>query len=53
LLIHPTFKSIEMNFLNELLLKDQVEIFSSKIKKTVVFSVVKESKNCFSLEFTS
>lgn len=53
LLIHPTFKSIEMNFLNELLLKDQVEIFTSKIEKTVVFSVVKESKNCFSLEFTS
>lgn len=52
LLNHP-FKSLEMNFLNELLLKDQVELYATIIDKTTYFSVVKDSKNCFALEFNT
>lgn len=50
ILMNQTFKSLDMNFLNELLLNDFVEIASSKSETSIVFSVVKNSKNCFSLE---
>ena len=51
LLLNYTFKSIEMNFLNELLLKDQVEILSIQTDESTIFSVQNDAKNCFSLEF--
>lgn len=52
ILLNQTFKSLDMNFLNELLLKHEVDILSATIENKSVFSVVKESKNCFSLEFS-
>lgn len=50
LLNHP-FKSLEMNFLNELLLPDDVELFSKTVGTITYFSIVKNGKNCFALEF--
>ena len=50
-LLNHTFKSIDMNFLNELLLEDAVEIQFHQIDETTIFSVMKDFKNCFSLEF--
>ncbi|CAM3955171.1 acyl-[acyl-carrier-protein] thioesterase [Flavobacterium antarcticum] len=52
ILLHQTFKSLDMNFLNELLLENEVELFSSTKDNDTIFSVAKDSKNCFSLEFT-
>lgn len=51
ILLNQTLKQIDMNFLNELLIKDYVEIESSQTSESTVFSVLKDSKNCFSLEF--
>ncbi len=53
ILLHYPFKSLEMNFLNELLLQDQVELYATTIDKTTYFSVVKDAKNCFALEFNT
>lgn len=50
-LLQHTFKSIDMNFLNELLLENEVELFASTKHNETIFSVIKEGKNCFSLEF--
>ena len=50
LLLNHTFKSLDMNFLNELLLKNKVEILSNQTEDTTIFSVLKDDKNCFSLE---
>ena len=52
ILLDRTFNSLDMNFLNELLLENEVELFSSTHGNTTVFSVAKDAKNCFSLEFT-
>lgn len=52
ILLNTTFKSLDMNFLNELLLGNQVEIVTSTLENTTFFSVIKEAKNCFSLEYT-
>jgi medium-chain acyl-[acyl-carrier-protein] hydrolase len=51
-LLQQTFKSLDMNFLNELLLENEVEIFCSTKDNNTIFSVAKDTKNCFSLEFT-
>lgn len=51
ILLHHTFRSIDMNFLNELLLENEVDLLSSTKDQDTVFCVVKEGKNCFSLEF--
>lgn len=51
ILLHQTFKSLDMNFLNELLLENEVELFSSTKENDTVFCVSKNHKNCFSLEF--
>lgn len=51
-LVKQTFKSLDMNFLNELLLQDAVEIFASTTENSTIFSVLKNSKNCFSFEYT-
>lgn len=53
ILLHHILKSIDMNFLNELLLNDNVEIQSGNTSKSTVFSVLKETRNCFLLEFTT
>ncbi len=50
LLLKKTFKSLDMNFLNELLLQQKVELHAAEIEKAIVFSVMKDAKNCFSLE---
>jgi medium-chain acyl-[acyl-carrier-protein] hydrolase len=50
IMLNQTFKSMDMNFLNELLLTDEVELTSFSIENTTVFSVLKDAKNCFSLE---
>lgn len=50
LLLKKSFKSLDMNFLNELLLQQKVVLHSAAIEKTIVFSVMKDAKNCFSLE---
>lgn len=52
ILLLQTFKSLDMNFLNELLLENEVELFASTKDDKTIFSVAKDSKNCFSLEFT-
>lgn len=52
ILLDQKFKSLDMNFLNELLLQDAVEIFAGKTDTSTIFSVMKNSKNCFSLEYT-
>ena len=51
ILLHQGFKNLEMNFLNELLLGDQVELHSSMVDNTTYFSILKDTRNCFSLEF--
>ena len=50
-LLQHTFKSLDMNFLNELLLQDSVEIYSGSAETSTIFSVMKNLKNCFSLEY--
>lgn len=52
ILINQTFKSLDMNFLNELLWTDIVEIAIAKNDISTVFSVLKNSKNCFAFEFS-
>ncbi|WP_432669963.1 acyl-[acyl-carrier-protein] thioesterase [Flavobacterium sp. SM2513] len=52
ILLNQTFKSIDMNFLNELLIENEVEILCNKNDNTTIFSVMKADKNCFSLAFT-
>lgn len=51
ILLKHTLKSLDMNFLNELLLDDEVKIYRSNHDTTTYFSVVKDTKTCFSLEF--
>jgi len=51
-LLDQTFKSLDLNFLNELLLEDEVKIYLSKTQNKAVFSVLKNTKNCFALEFS-
>jgi acyl-ACP thioesterase len=50
LLLDHTFKSLDLNFLNELILAEEVLIYASILQNQTVFSVVKSEKNCFSLE---
>lgn len=55
-LIHPktlltqTLKSLDMNFLNELLIDDEVQINMSRTNNHTYFSIVKDTKTCFALE---
>ena len=53
LLLNQAFKSLDMNFLNELLVQQRVELYEYVHENTIIFSVVKEAKNCFSLELTT
>lgn len=52
ILLNQRFKSLDMNFLNELLLQDFVEIASGQYENSTVLSVMKNSTNCFTFEFT-
>lgn len=52
ILLQQTFKSLDMNFLNELLLQDKVEIYAGKTETSTIFSVMKNLKNSFCFEFT-
>ncbi len=51
ILLNQTLKKIDMNFINELILEDKVEIQSDQTTESTVFSILKDYKNCFSLEF--
>ncbi|WP_026978139.1 acyl-[acyl-carrier-protein] thioesterase [Flavobacterium tegetincola] len=53
LLLKQTIKSLDLNFLNELFLEDEVALFSITIENTTTFSILKEGRSCFSLEFTT
>jgi acyl-ACP thioesterase len=53
LLLHHTFKSLDLNFVNELILAEEVQIHTSTSEKQTIFSVLKAEKNCFSLEITA
>jgi len=53
LILSKTIKVIDMNFLNELLLNDTVEIHAGQLPSSTVFSVLKENRNCFVLEITT
>lgn len=52
ILLQQTFKSLDMNFLNELLLQDKVEIYAGKTETSTIFSLMKNLKNSFCFEFT-
>lgn len=52
ILLQQTFKSLDMNFLNELLLHNKVEIYAGKTATSTIFSVMKNLKNSFCFEFT-
>lgn len=42
--------SIEMNFMKELSLKEEVSIYRKNTEKQITFGISKEDKNCFALE---
>ena len=50
IILNQKIKSIEMNFLKELSLKDKVMIHESVSKTETVFSITKEDKTCFALQ---
>lgn len=50
LLLSGQIKSIDMNFMKELVLDDAVEIVSSKTDADATFAVTKNGKACFALE---
>jgi acyl-ACP thioesterase len=53
LVLHNTFKSLDLNFLNELILGEHVEIYAFPAENQTIFSVLKADKNCFSLEIAT
>ena len=50
-LLKQTLKSLDMNFLQELLLENEVDLLAKTNENTTVFSVIKDGKMCFALEF--
>ncbi len=50
LLLKQQLQSLEMNFLKELSLKDEVEILKQEDDHESLFNITKEGKTCFALQ---
>jgi acyl-ACP thioesterase len=50
LILEQKIKSLEMNFIKELSLKDQVIIHENLTSKEMIFSITKDDKTCFALQ---
>jgi acyl-ACP thioesterase len=48
--VHKKIKSLDMNFIKELVLDDVVQIKTATTKQSLYFTVEKEDKVCFALE---
>jgi medium-chain acyl-[acyl-carrier-protein] hydrolase len=48
--LNQKIKSFDMNFLKELSLQDQVQIYKSDAENTTIFSILKEEKTSFALQ---
>ncbi|MGA9638297.1 acyl-[acyl-carrier-protein] thioesterase [Flavobacterium sp.] len=50
IILNQEIKSFEMNFMQELSLRDKVVIHENISTKSIVFSITKENKNCYALQ---